>query len=186
MESPQNAPRPRRAGPQAPPAPSSSPPSALRPPQPLPPSNAEPPAKAPRLLVAQRLGLVASGLTLVLATVANSPLGGFLRGDFGHNLALYWLLLAANAGSVVCAIGLALGRPIPAWLGAGVFLAMGFLLPQFWFAVLPALLLLGCVLAWEVTRPRPPPEPVPQWTQAPYPTYPPYPEQGWPAAGPWQ
>lgn len=171
MDSPQNAPRNRRAGPAraAPPAPA---------------APEAPPAPAPlRLLLAQRLGLVASGLTLVLATVANSPLGAGLRGEAVQNIALYWLLLAANAGSVACAIGLALGRPIPAWFGASAFLGMGFLLPQFWYAIVPALLQLGCVLVWEVSRPRPNPEPVPQWAGYP----PAYPEQaGWPAAPPWR
>ena len=147
----------------------------MAPPQnaPRPPAS-EPPRARPSLLLPQRLGLVVAALDLILALFVNSPLGSALWGGPVERMALYWVVLAANVGSVLCAIGLALRNPGLAWGGAGAFLALAFLMPQFWYAVLPALALVACVLAWEMVRPRPPPPaPVHAWQGFPCPPPPP-------------
>lgn len=146
-------------------------PSPPRKPGPGPAKPRPAPEPPPRLAAAQRLGLVSCCLILAAALALNSPLGRDVEPSEEWGAAHYLVILAANLGASICAVGLALGRPGPAWGGAAGFLGMAFLLPRYWFVVPLALLLLGCVLAWEMRRPKPPPQAQapPQWIWAPPP-----------------
>jgi len=180
MDSPKNAPQPSKAGPPKPLGPLGPPKSgSLKPDSP----KANP--RIPRILLPQRLGFLMAAGNLVLALLAASPLGEGLWGNLEQRMALYWLILAANVGSVLCAVGLAIGNPSLAWGGSGSFLGLVFLLQNFWYAVPLALALMACVLAWEMVRPRPakpdpPPMPPPwAWQPPPWQGYPP-PQPPWP------
>jgi len=114
-----------------------------------------------RLGAAQRIGIAVAVADIVVASVVNSPLGASLRMHGNPpGLALYWILLAASLGSVVCAAGLILGRSPPAWYGVAIFLAVALMAgAEAWYAVPPAMALLACVALWERSRPPAPPAP---------------------------